>query len=228
MEQIGVTNSMNIVFDFLKYDTLYERCVIASVAHAIMVGKYNLLASEQSWDGMNYNFQNMEGIRGVISFADGEYICVIQNNKEYVEDIERHVSEILRGANVKIMDLAKEEALQYMLVNYKGKDIPFITSAFWGSGDANYSNQSEEQLIKISEKTIMPFLYSEDDAKKYWKDYYEMTDEQIELAENIYKRRINVSGRLNLLINEINKLKEWFVNIDECIESFQELGIYLK
>lgn len=218
---------MNIVFDFLKYNTLYERCVMASVTHAIMVGKYNLLASEQLWDGNNYNFQNMEGVRGVISFNEGEYICVIQNNKEYDKDIEQYVSEILRGVNVKIMNLAKEEALQYMLVNYKGKDVPLITTAFWGSGDTNYSNQSEEQLIKISEKTIMPFLYSEDDAKKYWKNYYEMTDEQIELAENIYKRRISVSGRLNLSINEVNKLKEWFDNIDECIESFQELGIYM-
>ena len=218
---------MNSVFDFLKCNTLYERCVIASVAHAIMVGKYNLLASEQSWDGANYNFQNMEGVRGVISFTEGEYICVTQNNEECDEDIEQHASELLRGANAKIMKLAKEEALQYMLINYKGKDVPFITSAFWGSGDTNYSNQSEEQLIKISEKTIMPFLYSEDDAKKYWKNYYEMTDEQIELAENIYKRRINVSGRLNLSINEVNKLKEWFDDIDECIESFQELDIYL-
>ena len=37
-------------------------------------------------------------------------------------------------------------------------------------------------------------------------------------------RRISVSGRLNLSINEVNKLKEWFDDIDECIESFQELG----
>ena len=168
-----------------------------------------------------------EGIRGVISFAEGEYICAIQNNEECDESIEQHVPEILSGANAKIMNLAKEEALQYMLVNYNGKSVPFITSAFWGSGDTNYSNQSEEQLIKSSEKTIMPFLYSEDDAKKYWKNYYEMTDEQIELAEDIYQRRISVSGRLNLSINEVNKLKEWFDDIDECIESFQELGIYL-
>lgn len=102
---------MNIVFDFLKYNTLYERCVMASVAHAIMVGKYNLLSSEQSWDGFNYNFQNMEGIRGVISFAEGEYICAIQNNEECDESIEQHVPEILSGANAKIMNLAKEEAL---------------------------------------------------------------------------------------------------------------------
>lgn len=114
-----------------------------------------------------------------------------------------------------------------MLVNHNGKTVPFISSAFWTSEGVNYSNQSEEQVIKNSEKMIMPFLYSENDAKRYWKNYYEMTDEQIELAEEICKRRINASGRLNLTINEINKLKEWFGDIDECIESFQELEIYL-
>lgn len=218
---------MNIVFDFLEYSTLYERCVMASIVHAIMVGKYNLLASEQSWDGINYNFQNTEGVRGVISFAEGKYICAIQNNEEYDESVEQHTAEILNGANEKIVNLAKEEALQYMLVNYNGNLVPFVTAAFWGIGDVNYSNQSEEQLIKSSEKTIMPFLYSDDDAKKYWKNYYEMTDGQIELAEDIYQRRISKSGRLNLSMSEVNKLKEWFDDIDECIESFQELGIYL-
>ena len=58
-------------------------------------------------------------------------------------------------------------------------------------------------------------------------DYYEMTEEQIEFTEKIFKRRINVDGRLNLTVDEINKLKEWFDDIDECIESFQELEIYL-
>lgn len=43
----------------------------------------------------------------------------------------------------------------------------------------------------------------------------------------IYKRRISIDGRLNLTINEINKLKEWFGDVDECIEAFQELNIYL-
>lgn len=218
---------MNAIFDFMNYDTLYKRCVMASVAHAIMVGKYNLLSAEQSWDGINYSFQNMEGVRGVISFSEGGYICVIQNNGADEVYTEGHVSEILCGANEKIVNLAKEEALQYMLVNYNEKMVPFISTAFWGGRHTNYSNQSEEQIIKISEETILPFLYSKNDAKKYWKNYYEMTNEQIELVEDIYIRRINVKGRLNLTINEINKLKEWFNDIEECIESFQELDIYL-
>lgn len=218
---------MNIIFDFLDYNTLYERCVMASIAHAVMVGEYGLLSAEQSWDGSNYNFQNMEGIRGVISFSENEYICAIQNNNMYNAYLGQHVSEILNGAETSIINLANEEALQYMLIDHKGKTVPFISAAFWGSGGVNYSVQSEEQVIKISEDTIMPFLYNENDAKMYWKDYYEMTEEQIEFTEKIFKRRINVDGRLDLTVDEINKLKEWFNDIDECIESFQELEIYL-
>ena len=101
------------------------------------------------------------------------------------------------------------------------KQFLFISAAFWGSRGVNYSVQPEEQVIKISEDTIMPFLYNENDAKMYWKDYYEMTEEQIEFTEKIFKRRINVDGRLNLTVDEINKLKEWFDDIDECIESFR-------
>ena len=219
---------MNIIFDFLDYNTLYERCVMASIAHAVMVGEYDLLSAGQSWDGSNYNFQNMEGIRGVISFAENEYICTIQNNNNmYNAYIGQHVSEILNGAEASIINLANEEALQYMLIDHNGKTVPFISAAFWGSRGVNYSVQPEEQVIKISEDTIMPFLYNENDAKMYWKDYYERTEEQIEFTEKIFKRRINVDGRLNLTADEINKLKEWFDDIDECIESFQELEIYL-
>ena len=114
-----------------------------------------------------------------------------------------------------------------MLIEHNGKTVPFISAAFWGSGDINYSAQSEEQILRISENIIMPFLYSENDAKMYWKDYYEMTEEQTRLTEEIFNRRINTDGKLVLAVDEINKLKEWFGDIGECIESFQELEIYL-
>lgn len=32
---------MNTIFDFLDYNTLYRRCVMASISHAVMVGGYN-------------------------------------------------------------------------------------------------------------------------------------------------------------------------------------------
>lgn len=218
---------MNKIFEFLDQNILYERCIMASVAHAIMVGEYNLLASEQSWDGLNYNFQNMEGIRGVISFSRELYVCVIQNSADDVRYVEQRVLELFNGADEKIMKLAEDEALQYMLINYNGGSIPFISTAFWGNGNNIFSNQSEAEIIKISEKMIMPFLYSERDAIKYWKDYYEMSDEQSKMMESIYERRIKSKGKLYLTADEEKKLIEWFSDIDECIESFGEINIFV-
>lgn len=218
---------MNKIFEFLDQNILYERCIMASVAHAIMVGEYNLLASEQSWDGLNYNFQNMEGIRGVISFSRELYVCVIQNSADDVRYVEQRVLELFNGADEKIMKLAEDEALQYMLINYNGGSIPFISTAFWGNGNNIFSNQSEAEIIKISEKMIMPFLYSERDAIKYWKDYYEMSDEQSKMMESIYERRIKSKGELYLTADEEKKLIEWFSDIDECIESFGEINIFV-
>lgn len=216
---------MNNIFGFLDYDILYRRCMLASIAHAIMVGKYNLLTAEQSWDHGNYNFQNMEGVRGVISFKKGTYICVIQNSADYDRFIAQLSPNVLYGAEKKFIDLAKEEALQYMLIEHNDKKAPFISTAFWGDEKINYSNHSEKQIIEISEKLIMPFLYSEVDAKKYWIDYYEMSDEQTCLMESIYERRINIKGRIRLTSDEKSKLREWFGDINDCMESFQEVGI---
>lgn len=216
---------MNKIFDFLNYNNLYERCIMASIAHAIMVGRYSLLAGEQSWDGYNYNFQNMEGIRGVISFCEGIYVCVTQNNVEYAEYNEFHISKLFCGAEEKMIKLAKDEALQYMLVDYNGNSIPFISTAFWGDRNKNFSNQSETELIEISQKLIMPFLYSESDAKKFWRDYYEMSAEQYKMMEDIFERRTKTKGILNLTLNEKTELEKWFGDISECVESFEELKI---
>ena len=32
---------MNKIFGFLDYNSFYRRCIVASIAHAIMVGKYD-------------------------------------------------------------------------------------------------------------------------------------------------------------------------------------------
>lgn len=58
---------MNIIFEFTDKTRLYSKCIYASICHAVMVGKYTLLSDEISWDGRNFLFQDMEGIRGVMS-----------------------------------------------------------------------------------------------------------------------------------------------------------------
>jgi len=55
-------------------ETLWKGCILASIAHAIMVSHYPEFSNEHSWDGINYSVQDTSGTRGTITFHS-EY-CV--------------------------------------------------------------------------------------------------------------------------------------------------------
>lgn len=219
---------MKKVFHGLNRDRLYQRCLLGSIAHAIMVGEYGLLSAAQSWDGQNYNFMDFEGVRGTISFSENQYVCVIQNIKSRITGEKEIFHELLYGAGDEICNLAKNEALLYLLVEKNGGNVPAATIAFWGNTQNTYSNMEEEKLLEESHQVIVPFICSEEEARKYWIADYEMKPEQAALAEEIYKQKICADSKL-ILNQSIKKiLLSWFDNIDECIESFSEMEIYFE
>lgn len=217
---------MERIFTFTDTEILYNRCILASIAHAIMVGEYDLLSAEQSWDGSDYLFQNMEGVRGVISFKDDYFVCVIQNCKEYISNEKEIVDKLLNGADRYIQELAKNNALQYLLTDDENPPQPSASAIFWGTGNMIFSEYHEQQVIEISDNIILSYLYNESDAIKYWSDYYEMTMEQYELMLEIYRRKVWIKGQLILESSIKNKLFLWFGdNAAECISSFKEMNI---
>lgn len=216
---------MNQIFKFMDTFELYEKCIIASISHAIMVGKYPLLAAEQSWDDINYNFQDMVNGKGTISFKNDRLVCVIQINKSLNEYELDSSMKLLDIAPKEIQDLATNEALLYMLEEVNGEYVSIISIAFWGEKNKFYSKQLEKEIIEISSGLLIPYVLSKEEAWKYWKDYYEMSEEQLELAKLLFKKRI-LSKDIVILEEEIkHMLEKWFINIDECLEAFAELKI---
>lgn len=216
---------MNQIFKFMDTFELYEKCIIASISHAIMVGKYPLLAAEQSWDDINYNFQDMVNGKGTISFKNDRLVCVIQINKSLNEYELDSSMKLLDIAPKEIQDLATNEALLYMLEEVNGEYVSVISIAFWGEKNKFYSKQLEKEIIEISSGLLIPYVLSKKEAWKYWKDYYEMSEEQLELAKLLFKKRI-LSKDIVILEEEIkHMLEKWFINIDECLEAFAELKI---
>ena len=217
---------MENIFEFSNYNTFYQRCILASIAHAIMIGKFNLLTNEQSWDEKNYSFQNMEGIRGVISFGANNFVCVIQNDENYIEGEEEIITQLFQGTDDKVRNLVKNEALQYLMIENNDDVVPAASVAFWGDKKNNCSNLREKELLDICGNILLPYLCSEGDAKKYWKDYYEMNPEQLDFMEEIYELRINSTTKILLDKNKKEKLRAWLDEIDECIDFFSEINIY--
>lgn len=218
---------MNNVFKNVTRNDIYWNCLFASIAHAVMVGKYPALASEQSWDGNNYSFQNLEGGRGTISFSDDCFVVVVQNNvdcQKYNEDV---LVAHFKGADDQIVALAENEALQYVLLDFGEEVLPVISCAFWGS-DYIFSNSSEEYIIQNAQSMLNPLIrvFDMDALTIYWSEYYDMTIEQMLMVKSIFNRKQD-SEELILSVDEKNSLYGWFPCADECVESFAEMKIHL-
>lgn len=216
---------MNTIFKFTNRNEFYKKCIYASIAHAVMVGRYDLLTDEISWDGNNYLFQNMEGTRGVFSFSDEGVVCALQNEEQYIEGVSKIYEKMLDSTDKKLLKITEEEIIPYFLVD-DDNSIPGLTSLFWSFNDSFLSLMSEEIIMKSSSNILLPYLYEFDDLKKYWRDYYEADGEQMNLINSIFEKRM-ISNSFSIEADIVNKLKDWFgENHALCRQALAEIGIY--
>ena len=214
---------MNTVFNFMNGDELYRKCIFASIAHAVMVGKYDLLIDEISWDGNNYLFQNMEGTRGVFSFSDMMVVCGLLNEAQYIMGLSLIFEKLIDSTDDELTSIVKEEILPYFFVDDNGR--PGLTALFWSRNENFFSLSSEEGIMKNSSSILLPYLYELDDAKKYWRDYYEADEEQMNLVNFLFEKKM-LSSSFSLDEDIVKKLVGWFGEKHIlCRQALAEIGI---
>lgn len=211
---------------------LWEGCILTTIAHAIMVEEYLELANEQSWDGINYNVQDSCGCRGTITFHEKYLVAVFQdiNNRKMIEKcIEDGALNIL-GTNEKIIEnIAKEEALLYVLDDINGKTIPLITTGFWGIDNDIFSKDEYKVIEENGAYIISKHIMSFEENLQALIEYYDINNELVKLIESIYIRKVqNPSSIVKLLDYEKKMLMEIYgEELSECKESFQEINIWV-
>jgi hypothetical protein len=167
---------------------LYRGCLLASIAHAIMVAHYPLISYEQSWDGCNYSMVDGSNRRGTVSFLTQCCIAAFRDERstrmKACADPALHFGSSLDG----IAEMASEETLQYLLVETSVGIVPRITSAFWGC-DALYSNDCIEDLFCNGASLLERQLMRPTQAVAGWQEYYSMNDGQVVLLKSLYQRK---------------------------------------
>ncbi len=206
---------------------LFDGCLLASIAHAIMMLKFPELSYEHSWDGMNYSMNDGCGCKATITFASNITIAAFQSiectsvpYKSYLPD------------NKMVIQVAETETLQYLLENFDGKIHPVITELFWGVNDDLYGIDSLSTAFKKGAFLIQNHLLPIDESLNCWQEYYEMTQDECLLVKEIFLLR---EKREYLILNEIhsNKIKElanrYSENgLKECIISLKEINILIS
>jgi len=212
-----------------KQKQLWEGCILAAIAHAIMVAHYPELSNEHSWDGINYSVQDSSGTRGTITF-DSKYCVAAFRNDNSDRITTSNFSEAhkyFQGASYEILKLAEDEALQYLLENVNGRTIPAITTAFWGKNNNLFTNDIYDEMIDnggfLLERQVMDL----DAAIEAWKEYYDMSEQQCDLLKSVYERKVNnPNGVLTLSTEEISLIEsDDEEGLNESRVSFEEIGI---
>ncbi|SFB38166.1 hypothetical protein [Clostridium frigidicarnis] len=224
----GMSNNINEVS--WKMEQLWQGCISASIAHAIMVAHYPELSNEHSWDGINYNIQDNEGARGTITFNSEYCVGAFRNdNSDRIKTINnaKQAKEYFVGAPKDVVNLAENEALQNLLENVEGKAVPIITTAFWGVGENIFTIDSEEAMhqngVFLLERQLMDF----DSSIESWAEYYDMSLKQCDLLKTIFNKKINPKvGDIILSKDDIQQIGTSDINgLEESRISFEEIGI---
>ena len=201
---------------------LYEGCIQAAISHAVAAGMYPELNYEHSWDGINYCMNDSQGCRAAISFHNEYIIAAFQDMKKV--DWNREAIAFFDGATKEMFEIAKNEALQYMLTNVDGVVKPVITAAFWGTWDKLNSVQTFDSIVENGGHIIRSQLLPYDNAMDEWRNYYDLDSNQISLIQKLFNAKIGSSDEIHILHDD--ELKLLYGDIDECLVSLGELNIF--
>lgn len=125
--------------------------------------------------------------------------------------------------------MAKNETLEYLLEeDEKGTISPSITTAIWGDNDTITSIDNIVRIVQCGGYLLEKQLLDSDVAIEGWRDYYEMTSEQVDLLRSIYVRKINKPHeKITLTKSEIKQIgTESIEGLSESVNSFEEIGVY--
>lgn len=208
-------------------EELWKGCILASLAHAIMVAHHPNLSNEHSWDELTYNVQDSSGGRGTITFSTDYVVAAFRNDHSERLNKGNYAISFFEGAPIEVMKIVESETLEYLLDDFQGSVKPLITASFWGTDNKCFSVDSQETLYEQGAYLLEYQLMDFEEALESWKEYYDMSHEQSELLTSLYNRKITrPMDSIVLTKKEIQSIGTYDEEgLNESEVSFGELGI---
>lgn len=226
-----------VELEYPEQHLLWAGVMLSSISHAIFVARYLELAHEQSWDENNYCVQDSAGSRGTIAFSGKQFVAVFfsarSNRNPFKSDEAYDLQRFFDGLPNELAVLAHDEAVQYMLQDYKGDKLPIITSAFWGDGKQKHIAAAEKwnNVFENGAFLIKNQLLSQDKSFAAWQVEYGLSAEEGTLIKSLFERKIrHFESQIHLTTSERSLLQSIASNkenLDICYESFLEINIIM-
>lgn len=207
------------------HQSIWEGCILASIAHAIFIANDPEFAYEHSWDGNNYSTNDGQGSRGTVAFGQESYVAGFRNDHFAFHPLD--ANQYFTEAPDQVQQIAEQETLQYLLDKVDGATRPVVTTVLWESEQGVFSSHPYDVMLDRGADLLEVQASAYETALEYWEEYYELTEEQLLLVEKLYHLKMEDPTRQILLSEEdIQSINATDVEgIEESKISFSEVGI---
>ncbi|TCI21625.1 hypothetical protein [Exiguobacterium sp. SL-9] len=205
--------------------SIWEGCILASIAHAVFIADAPDLAYEHSWEGDNYSTNDGQGSRGTVAFGQEIYVAGFRNDYFAVNPVD--ANQYFIEAPDQVQQMAEQETLQYLLDEVDGATRPVVTTVLWESDERVFSSHPYDVMLERGADLLKVQASAYEATLAYWEEYYELTEEQLELVEKLYHLKLkDPTERIVLSKEDIQILDSNDVEgIEESRISFSEIGI---
>ena len=210
-------------------EQIYNNAIYISIAHALFTFREPFFSFEHSWDDMNYCF-NYGSIRGTVSF-DFEHSAVVgaarnENilfNKSFISN--NSISLFQNSSNI-VMNIAKNETLEYLYYDSDGKQFPVATVGFWNDDDYMILSENIESFDNDGGSYFLELFKSESLFRDYAINQYKLDRTDMDLVELIYTNIRNKNFEI-ILPTKYHYIFE-LEGAEEGMESLLEIGVSFK
>lgn len=205
---------------------LFDRCIYFSIGHAVYTCYNPMFSYEQSWDGLNYSFQNGYS-RGTISFDMSQNIVVGAARNDLCNRMKLYprmdAIDLFETDLIEVKKLASREALEYLYETIDDCTKPMATVAMWSEKGSIILSDEDKVFNENGGEFISVLLGTRENMMNYLVSAYEFVDRDISVIDYIFDKYKNEEKKIRLPLS-MHYLKKT-AGYKEGIESLKEMGI---
>ncbi len=203
--------------------------ILATIAHAVWIARDPTLAVAQGWDGRNYLLNDHAGTIGTVTFGEDGLVGVFFDAKSprspFVSGKPYSIDPLVAGMPPALRKLAEEEALQYMIQEHEGADVPIITAAVWSERGEVVAAEPWDEVRENGGHVVRFQCMDADGALAEWGSDMSLSPEQLALARTLYERKLALGDARYTMSEEEKRILGATAGEAEARERLAAVGI---
>lgn len=215
----------------------WSNSLLAAIAHAIAVSRYPGMSNSHAWDGVAYSVQDGMGGRGTAYFQLGENglptrcagACfTLHTERKREGGNPPDPLTYFQQAPQEQRDLA-ERCFDYLLEDFEGRALPWVTSGFWSVDEQIISQDSFAEFLKHGGDLFEAELLTQNEALARWRERFALSQEEEDMALDLHRQKVVAPlSWVTLTSDQLAIIERNHAGIDEAWESFAEVNIRFR